>query len=301
VKHIPGPDGRDLSVLAIGCVGFTPDAQDRTDEMLDAWVENGGNIIDTAWVYGGGEATTSVGNWLQKRGVAEQVCIYTKICHPWGEPRFGPEFFLEDLAAERERLQVECIDVVGFHRDGPEVPISEMMSAVVSAYEAGHFKALAASNWTIERVAAWNAYAEVHGGVPFAFNNPNLSLATVNEPMWGGCLTAGDEERSWHASTGLPLWSWSATGGGFFAEVDNDDVRRVYHNEENFRRLERARELGSKRGLKPVQVALLWTLHQPFPTRAIVGPQTVGQIAELATVASESLSVEEVRWLETGE
>lgn len=281
------PLEKPVSVLAQGSVMMRRDDLDWSFALLDACLENGINTFDLAWIY---NKSDIVGKWVRSRGVRKDVVLYTKLCHPSGGPRVSPENFEADLHAELERSGLDYFDVVGFHRDDPSVPVGELVDVAVMMQEQGLMLGTAVSNWLVPRIEEFDAYAESIGHPGLLFNNPNMSLATVNEPMWVDCHTLPQDEYDWHVQTGKPLWSWSSTGGGFFAEVESDDVRRVYHNAVNFGRLAWAKEWGSKHGMSPVQVALAWVLRQPFSTVAIVGSQTVEQVKDNARTAQMEIA-----------
>ena len=133
-----------------------------------------------------------------------------------------------------------------------------------------------------------------------SLNNPNLSLATVNEAMWGGALTLGEEGRKWHRESGFPAFFWSSMARGYFAYVDDADVKRVYDNEINQKRRERAEEIGKKHGLSAPQVALAWTLAQPGEVFALCGLRTVDNAKQSLDVLDVELTPEEVHYLEFG-
>ena len=100
-----------LSRLALGTLGFSPDTRDRDYAVLDAWVEQGGTVIDTAHVYEGGGAERLIGMWLRDRpGVRERLVIVTKGAHPDGDRvRVTPEDIASDLSDSIGRLGVPSI------------------------------------------------------------------------------------------------------------------------------------------------------------------------------------------------
>ena len=72
---------------------------------------------------------------------------------------------------------------------------------------------------------------------------------------------------------------------------------RVYYNRDNFERLKRAQELGSKEGFTAIQIALAYVVHQPYPTLPIVGPCTLEELASSLEALKIELSSDEMRWL----
>jgi aryl-alcohol dehydrogenase-like predicted oxidoreductase len=289
---------RPLTRLALGSVGFSPRTRDRDYAVLDAWVEAGGTVIDTAHVYEDGDAERLIGLWLRDRpGVRERLVIVTKGAHPDGDrARVTPADIAADLRESMERLGTR-VDLYLLHRDDPAVEVGELIDALDAHRHAGDIRAFGVSNWTLPRIEAANAYAADRGVAGICCNSPHLSLAIQNEPAWPGCLSATDaESRAWHTSTGMPLLAWSAQAGGFFAGAGGDTLR-VYDNPANRERRDRAEQLGRRTGASANAVALAWVLAQPFPTIAAIGPHSVEHLRSSLEALDVELSAEDARWL----
>jgi aryl-alcohol dehydrogenase-like predicted oxidoreductase len=130
------------------------------------------------------------------------------------------------------------------------------------------------------------------------------------EPMWANCISiAGDEVgQAWYREQAMPVLSWSSQAGGFFSgrftpdNPTNADMVRVYYNDANWARLERATRLGHELGLTATQVALAWVLNQPgLETFALVGPATVSELEDSLKVADLVLTSGQVSWLYNGD
>jgi aryl-alcohol dehydrogenase-like predicted oxidoreductase len=287
-----------LSRLALGTLGFSPATRDRDYAVLDAWVEAGGTVIDTAHVYEGGDAERLLGQWFRDRpGVRERLVIVTKGAHPDGDRvRVTPADIARDLGESSERLGGPA-DLYLLHRDDPAVPVGELVDALDAHRRAGEIRAFGVSNWALARIDEANAYAAARGVAGLSCNSPHLSLAVQNEPPWPGCLSAtGAEARAWHALTGMLLLAWSAQAGGFFAGSAGP-AARVYDNAGNRERRTRAEQLGARAGATANAVALAWVLAQPFPTVAVIGPHSVEHLRSSLEALEVELSAEDVGWL----
>lgn len=287
-----------LSRLALGTVGFSPNTLDRDYAVLDAWVEAGGTVIDTAHVYEDGDAERLLGLWLRDRpGVRERLVIVTKGAHPDGDrARVTPADIASDLSDSIERLGGP-VDLYLLHRDDPAVDVGELIDALDAHRRAGDIRAFGVSNWTLPRIEEANAHAAARGVAGFCCNSPHLSLAVQNEPPWPDCLSATDaESRAWHARTGMPLLAWSSQAGGFFAG-SSGETSRVYQNAANRERLARAEQLGRRTGHSANAIALAWVLAQPFPVVAVIGPHSVEHLRSSLDALEVVLSPEEARWL----
>jgi aryl-alcohol dehydrogenase-like predicted oxidoreductase len=287
-----GPLGRPVSRLVLGTMVVATD-------VLDAWVEMGGNIVDTAHVYGDGESERALGAWLADRpAVRDELIVLTKGAHPDGDrKRVTPEDIAADLQQSTERLG-RGVDLYLLHRDDPDLPVGPMIECLNEHRRAGRLRAFGVSNWTSARIDEANAYAAAHGLEGFCCNSPQLSLARQNEEHWPGTMPATNEVRAWHDRTQMPMFAWSAQARGFFAGHDSESAVRVYDNADNRERRRRAAEIGERVGCTANQVALAWVLAQPYPVYAVIGPRTVEQLHEAVGALDVSLTDDEVRWLD---
>jgi 1-deoxyxylulose-5-phosphate synthase len=296
-------DGLDkpVSKLVLGADWFEEAEEGRALAVLDAFAEAGGNCIDMAHVYSGGQGQRIVGRWLRANDNRDEIVLLDKGCHPYdGRQRMTPEDLDSDLRDNLDRLQVDSIDLFVLHRDDPETHFRPVMERLNELAVEGQISAFGASNWTHLRLADANAWSESKGLRGFSLNNPNLSLAAVNEPRWDGCVTIDRQGLDWHRQTQFPLFAWASQGGGFFAGVRSPDIDRVYANEENVARKLRAESLAQANDVSLLNIALAYVLCQPFPTWALIGPRSVEELESSLPALDVELTQEGLRWLETG-
>jgi len=295
--RIDGLD-KDISRLVMGV-----DNQHRlphTAVMFDDWFERGGNAFDSAFIYGGGKCETVLGRWIADRGVREQVVILDKGAHT---PDCFPEKITEQLLVSLERLGTDYLDIYMMHRDNPRVPVGEFIDVLNEHARAGRIRAFGGSNWTLERVAAANAYAAENGLRGFSAVSNNFSLARMVKPVWKGCLQASDgESRAWFEKTQMALMPWSSQARGFFVRGDpgytaDPSLVACWYAEDNFRRLERAKELARRLGRLPIQIALAYVLCQPFPTFPLIGPRLLAETRTSLPALDLSLTPDDLAWL----
>ncbi|AEI41550.1 aldo/keto reductase [Paenibacillus mucilaginosus] len=298
---------KPVSCLIKGSDYFREDVYEKAARNLDAYFAIGGNTIDTAYIYCGGESEKTIGRWMAERGNRDQVIILTKGAHHNKDgPRVNPEAIEADLQESLQRLGTDYVDLYALHRDDPSVPVGIIMDALNEHIQAGRIRAIGGSNWTTARLQEANEYAAQHGLVPFTFSSPNLSLAKANEPFWSGCVSADSSDCAWHEQHQLPLLSWSSQARGFFTgrftpEVrDNADLVRVFYSDANWDRLRRAEQLAAERGVTAIQIALAYVLNQPFPACALIGAQTPEELESCRQGAEIVLTREELEWLEHG-
>jgi 1-deoxyxylulose-5-phosphate synthase len=270
--------GRDVTRLVLGTMLLA----ESGPGVLDEYVRLGGNAIDTARVYGDGEAERVLGAWLsQNRAVRERLVIVSKGAHPSGSrKRVTPEEIERDLRASVELLGGP-IDVYLLHRDDPSVPVGVIVESLTGLREAGLLRAYGTSNWTTPRIDEANAWAAANGLEGFCMSSQHLSLAVQNEEQWPDTRSANDPEVfAWHEATQTPLLAWSVQARGYFFGRTGAEVLRVYDNAVNRERRRRAELLAERLGRTTAQVALAWALHQPFPVYACFGARTGDQVRE---------------------
>jgi aryl-alcohol dehydrogenase-like predicted oxidoreductase len=289
----------------MGSMIFAPERKDLVFRLLDAFRDLGGNLVDTAEVYGGeGRSEKAIGMYLAERGYRDDMIILDKGCAD--VQLVTPENIRKAIATNLERLGIDRIDLWVAHRDNPAVPVGDIVETLNDEMAKGHIRAFGGSNWTRTRIAEANEYAEKHSLMGMAISSPNVCLATPNEPWWPDCTHATDDDIAWFAEAGIPLFAWSSQGRGFFLDsVDpkadpDSDLARVYYNETNFGRLERARELGAKKGMTAIETALAYVLNLPAKMVALVGPATVEEVESCARAAEVELTPEEMAWLKDG-
>jgi predicted dehydrogenase/aryl-alcohol dehydrogenase-like predicted oxidoreductase len=269
--------------------------------MFDEYFERGGNCFDTAYIYGGGRPERLLGEWVKSRGVRDQVVIIAKGAHT---PDNRPERLAPQLRVSLDRMQIDYADIHLAHRDNPEIAVGEWADAWNELLRAGLIRAYGGANWALERVEALNEYARSKGLVGMACVSNNFSLARMVSPVWGGCIAASDaESRGWLARTQLPLLCWSSQARGFFTErarrddLSDDELVRGWYSDDNFQRKARAEELGRRRGVAPIVIALAYVLCQPFPTFALIGPRLLSEMRQSMQALDIELSPEELKWL----
>jgi aryl-alcohol dehydrogenase-like predicted oxidoreductase len=299
---VPGIDP-PISRLIMGTMVCSPSNMPYVHELLDHFVSVGGNCLDTARVYG---TEGAIGQWFSDRGRRDDIVLIAKgVHHDANGPRVHPQGIAEDLAASLDLLQTDFIDLYLLHRDDPQYPVGPIVEALNEHRQAGRIRAFGGSNWTHSRLQEANDYAKSHGLTPFVASSPNFSLAVQNEPTWANCISASTlpGEREWYAQNNFPLMSWSSQAQGFFtgryakdAPTDGEMVR-VWYNDANFERLDRANQMASEKGVTPIQIALAYVLSQPFPTWALIGPRTPAETESTMEGLVLTLTPDEMAWL----
>ncbi|WP_028559909.1 aldo/keto reductase [Paenibacillus pinihumi] len=306
MKHIEIPGLRNgVSRLIMGSDYFMPEVYDLVRKNLDAFAAIGGNTIDTAFIYREGRSEQAIGMWVEERGNRSEINLWTKGAHPNKDgKRVNRAAIQEELSISLERLRTDYVDLYALHRDDTDVPVGEILEILNEQVEAGRILAFGASNWTWQRLAEAQSYAESHGLRGFSFSSPNLALAKAKEAYWDGCISVDEETLQWHGQSKLPIFSWSSQARGFFTgrftrdDHSDADLVRVFYNDENWERYDRAQELAKQKGVSIIQIALAYVLNQSFGTAAIIGPQNEAELLSCRDAETISLTDEEVKWLD---
>ncbi len=272
--------------------------------LLDRFFERGGNLFDTAFIYGGGKTEAIFGDWHTSRGLKrDDLVVIGKGAH---SPLCYPDVIAKQLDVTLDRLKTEYVDVYFMHRDNLDVPVGEFVDAMDAEVKRGRIRGpFGGSNWTKERMDEAIAYAKANGKTaPGALSN-NFSLAEMIKPIWEGCIAASDDGyKAWLNDRQIPNFAWSSQGRGFFTDaagrdkLDNEELVHTWYSERNFVRRDRAIELAAKRGCQPIHIALAYVLAQSFPVVPLIGPRTLWELEDSLSALEIELSREEVVWLE---
>lgn len=296
------------SQMILGSDYFQPSIQPQVNSLLDAYVEVGGNTVDTAHGYRSGQSEIAIGHWMKARGNRHNMLFLTKGAHHDANgPRVNAQAITSDLTDSLQRLQTDYVDFYALHRDDPAVSVEPIIDILNQHITAGKIRAIGASNWTHERIQLANDYAASNGLIGFSFSSTNLSLAQPNMPRWPGCVSADEATCAWHEQTGIPLFSWSSLAAGFMGgrfspdDLSNEEMVRVYYSELNWQRLDRAKQLAADKSVSLAQISLAYVNHQSFPTCPIVAAHSLEELHANQKAMDIRLTQQEVRWLERGE
>jgi len=268
--------------------------RDASFALLDAFVEAGGNFIDTAHVYADwlpnverSCSEKTIGRWLAARNPGASVVVATKIGHPRLDrpgARLDADSLRQDVAEAQENLQQERLDLVYLHRDDPARDAAEILATMEDLRTKGQIRHYAASNWTAARLQAASEAARQHGWQGFVANQAEWSLAARNPGSAAADLHGMDAEMTrWHEETGIAAIPYSAQAKGYFDKLAAGTLdaatARGYDNPLNRTKAARLAALASGAGLSPTQAMLALMRLTPFPVIPVVGCRTPSQVA----------------------
>ena len=301
-----GQSGIRVAPLALGgnVFGWTAD-EPTSFAILDAFVEGGGNMVDSAdvysaWVPGnqGGESETVIGNWLKRDpGKRDRVVIATKVGFFEG---LAPEKIAAACDASLRRLGIETIDLYYHHKDDPSVPLADSLGAMDALVKAGKVRAIGLSQYTAERLDEAMRTAEANG-----LTSP-CALQTwynlVERPKLEGDL------RDTALAHGLGIVPFYGLANGFLtgkyrSKEDLDKSPRGLRNIEYLegrgaRVLESLDSVAAETGAALATIALAWTIAQPGVTSTLASATSLEQLKELTAAMHLRLTPEQLARLD---
>jgi aryl-alcohol dehydrogenase-like predicted oxidoreductase len=295
-RHL-GHTGLRVSRLGLGTMGWGRDMDEgEAADLLKAYLDAGGNLVDTADVYGEGEAETLLGRLVE--GIRDELVIATKaVSVPHSDRRFDASrrHLLAALDASLERLGTDYVDVWQLHAYDDHTPIEETLAALDTAVHSGKARYVGVANysgWQLAAAASWQR--AVPGRAPIASVQMEYSL-----------LQRGIEREVGPAAQalGVGLLPWSPLGRGVltgkYRTGTPSDSRAAsdrfagfvepYLTEPARRIVDAVCTAADGLGVAPIEVALAWVRDRPGVVAPIVGARTPAQLR--GALATEDLTL----------
>jgi aryl-alcohol dehydrogenase-like predicted oxidoreductase len=303
-KRRLGRSGLEVAPLAFGgnVFGWTVD-QATSFRLLDRFVDEGFNLIDTAdvysvWVPGhrGGESETILGQWLKKSGKRNQVLIATKVGMELGPGCKGlaAPYIARAVEDSLSRLQTDHIDLYQAHADDANTPLAETLGAFDELIKAGKVRVIGASNFSAPRLAEALKVSATNGLARYESLQPLYNLydrAAFEAELAELCTREGLGVINYY-----PLASGFLTGkyrtAADAAKSPRGQRAQSYLNARGIAILEALDLVAADAGVSVAAVALAWLLAQPAVTAPIASATSLEQLSELFTAVRVSLSRE---------
>lgn len=281
--------------------GWTADEQ-TSFEILDAFVEAGGNFIDTAdgysrWVPGhvGGESETIMGRWIKRRARHDDLVIATKVGKKPDLLGLAPDTIRKACDGSLRRLNIDRIDLYYCHADDSEVPLVDTLGAMAALVEAGKVRAIAASNYSVERLAEALAISDANGWPRFVALQPHYNLVVREEyegPMVSLCAEQNISCLPYYAlASGFLTGKYRDPG---LVHGDRAEKALTYLDARGLRILEAMDDLAERYNTTPTAIAIAWLNHQPTVAAPIASVSRVDQLPDLMKGATLTLTEEDL-------
>src|SRR3954465_12268822 len=292
------PLGRtDLDVFALclggNVFGWTAD-ETQSFAVLDAYVEAGGNFVDTAnsYLVEHGRSETIIGRWMAERGNRDRIVLATKVGGGRGAVRnLRPDTIEREARASLERLGTDRIDLYYAHFDDEETPLEQSLRAFDALVRAGTVRHLGASNYTADRLTAALELQREHGLAEFTVLQPHYNL--VERDFERTLLPVA---QTWD----LAVLPYSGLAKGFLTGKygpGGEDVAsaraegsRAYLDAGGAAVLDALDEVAAAHDTTAAAVALAWLRAQPCVVAPIASARTTAQLDQTLPAATLELT-----------
>lgn len=304
-----GTTDLDVHPLNLGGNVFGWTADEATSfAVLDAYVERGGNVLDTAdgyshWVPGheGGESEAIIGRWLARRGRRDDVVVATKVSTKPSRKGLGRANVLAAADESLARLGTDHIDLYYAHFDDPDTPLEETLGAFDELVRAGKVRYVAGSNYSAERLTAALEIQEREGLAPWVALQPHYNLVERAGFEQGGLREVAEHH-------GLAVLPYYALASGFLtgkyrdADAPGDSPRAPgatrYLDDRGRRVLGVLDEVSAAHDVPVTAVSIAWLVAQPTVAGALASARVVDQLDALMTGAELTLADDELAALD---
>ncbi len=303
-----GKTGLKVSELCLGAMTFGREADEATSHaMLDRFIEAGGNFIDTANVYAGGESEKALGRWLKGKR-RDDVVIATKVRFPMGQGvndiGLSRKHILASVEASLNRLGTDYIDLYQVHCWDAVTPLVETLSTLDGLVRSGKVRYVGASNFSGWQLQKAIDLSLAHGWELFRCLQPLYNLL--------------DRDVEWELipvcqNEGLGVIPWSPLRGGWLSgkfhrgmtappadtrikqatEQGWSESWDTYNTEDTWRVIDALEAVAKESGKSMAQVALNWVVNRPGVTAPIVGARTLKQLEDNLGAVGWSLTPEQ--------
>lgn len=289
-----GRTGVQVSSLALGAMNFGRigrTTQDEATALVDAALEGGINLIDTADMYSAGESEEMVGKAIAGR--RDDIVLATKAAMPMGDERNhrggSRRWLVTALDDSLRRLGVDHVDLYQIHRWDPTTSDEETLSALTDLQRAGKIRYFGSSTFPAHRIVQAQWAAREHRLSRYVTEQPSYSI--LQRGIETAVLPVTQEY-----GLGVLVWSPLASGwltGAIRAGRDIATSRSAFmperfdtalpHNRARLDAVEKLAEVADEAGLTMIQLALGFVTAHPAVTSALIGPRTLDHLqAQLA-------------------
>ncbi|MEV5233887.1 aldo/keto reductase [Streptomyces pseudogriseolus] len=297
-----GRTGVQVSTLALGAMNFGAigrTTQEEATALVDAALEAGVNLIDTADWYGEGQSEEMVGKAIAGR--RDDIVLATKATMPMGERnRQGGSrrWLFTALDDSLRRLGVDHVDLYQMHRWDPTTSDEETLSALTDLQRAGKIRYFGSSTFPAYRIVQAQWASREHRLSRYVTEQPSYSI--LQRGIESHVLPVTEEY-------GMGVLAWSPLASGWLSGAvrkgrDVATHRSAVlperfdpsqpHNQARYDAVERLAEVADEAGLTLIQLALGFVTTHPAITAALIGPRTPEHLRSQLAAADTVLSAD---------
>ncbi len=318
-----GRSGLAVSPLALGTMTFgtarwgSGEADSRA--IFNAYVDAGGNLVDTADVYSAGKGEEMLGGFIAERSLRDSIVLATKSGFAAGlGPHLGgngAKHIHSALAASLKRLRTDYIDLYWVHVWDSVTPAEELLETMTSLVRAGKIRYWGLSNtpaWYVAKLATLAAARGLPGPIAmqYFYSLTNRDIEDEHVPVaaefglgilpWSPLsfgLLSGKYDRA-AVEAAAPRADDLPRDAAAAGEQRAEDAKRLdganpfgdsLFNERNWKIVETLKRVAKDAGKTPAQIALAWVTQRPGVTSTLMGVSRVAQVAD--NIASLGLAI----------
>ena len=267
--------------------------------LLDAFLDHGGRMIDTADVYPpageGGVSETIIGEWIASRGHRERVMIATKVAKWPKQPGLSAANIATAIEGSLRRLRTDHVDLYYAHEDDQSVEQAVYMEAFDKLRRDGKARMIGASNFTPERLASAQEVARSNGlrGFEVSQDEWNLVERAIEKTLVPVIEREGMNE--------MPYFSLALgfLTGKYKAGVHIDSPRagramKYLDNHKNVKLLHALEELAKSHDVSVSAISLAWLKAHAVVGAPLASARTLEQLKELFQAGTVKLAPSDV-------
>lgn len=292
----------EVSQIGLGTSQFGTSTDKQTSfAILDKWYASGGNLIDTAHIYGASNNAENspseevIGEWLAKQGIRSEIVLCTKGGHPNIKPqnkesttsRLLPEELESDLEHSLDSLKTSYIDIYFLHRDDPNIPVPVILDWLEEKRTLESIRYYGCSNWSLPRIREAYDYAKEKGYSGFCCNQLAAPLGAFRGEFFKSTdmTYLGPEMQIYHEQTQMSLMSTMSLNNGYFhKKLAGKNVpvfpNVIYNGEKNNKILQKLKQL-QDRGIPINSIMFHFIQSWGFPSTALMAFSKVSQLEEV--------------------
>ncbi len=281
-----------VSSIGMGCVTFGREIDRETSfQVLDRALERGMTLFDTAESYAQGESETVLGEWIRDRGIRDRIVVATKVSGVLTKTRIT-----KSAEESLRRLQTDVIDLFQLHIQDNVTPLDETMQALDSLVGSGKVRYIGCSNWAAWYLAKSLLLSQASGLQRMRSVQPPYNL--VERGIESDLLPLCADQK-------IGVISYSPLAAGFLTGkyVRGQQVPKgsrfdvipghqpLYFTDRGYATLDRLKRAAEQLERSMVQMALAWTLNQPYISSVLIGARNTGQVDQ--AFEAEQMSLDE--------
>lgn len=304
-----GRTGLRVSELALGAMTLgshesEPDAvRDTSGRIVDAYVEAGGNFLDTADIYAAGTSETVLGEVLGDRRDSLVLASKYTCATARGDANSAGNHrknLVRSVEQSLGRLRTDRLDVLWVHARDNFTPVEEVMRALDDLVRTGKVLYVGVSDWPAWEIAQASTLAELRGWTAFAGSQLRYSLLerTPERELLPQARAFDQAVFAWSPLargrlTGTHSVDGTAPAAGDGRDSRDDTERRAYET------VRAVVEIAEQGGWTPAQVALAWLRGRPGNIVPIIGASTEAQLTDNLACLDVELDADAVERLDT--